>query len=169
MKIVTLQPHQWQQYRYLRLKALKEEPQAYASTYEENIKYPDDFWQKRLEKALKDQSQWLFFAVQEDNLVGMAGGFIKDEKDTAHIIAVYVLPEARRQGISRMLINTLITTIKRNKSIKKLRVGVNPEQIAALNLYGSFGFTIVKKEKIILGDSKEHESYEMEMFLDKAF
>ncbi len=167
LEIITLQPSDWKDYKELRLRALKEEPQAFASTYDENIKLPDEFWQMRLEEALAGESQWLLFARQQDNLVGMAGAFVKDEKDTVHIIAVFVDKKYRGQGISKKLMNNLISAIKQNNEIRRLLVGVNPEQVAALNLYQNIGFKLIKKGKIILGDGKEHENYEMEMLVER--
>lgn len=43
IQVVTLQPSKWQEYKNLRLLALKEEPQAFGSTYEENAKRPDEY------------------------------------------------------------------------------------------------------------------------------
>lgn len=158
VEITTLQPDDWRQYRDLRLRALKDEPQAYASTYEENAKRPNEFWIERLQDALKEESQWLLFAKQNKDLVGMVGAFARDDqKDTAHIIAVYVVEEARGQGISRKLMDSFIEKIQNNKSIKRLITAVNVEQEAAHNLYRSLGFAEFKKEKMILGDGKEHE------------
>ena len=168
IEIVVLQPSQWQEYRDLRLKALKEEPQAYVAKYEENVILPDDFWIKRLEEASAEQTQWLLFAKQGNNLVGIVGGFIKEEKNTVLIISLYVTKEMRGQGVAKKLMSQLITKIKLNKLINKLEVGVNPEQTGALHLYRSLGFKIVKQGKEILGDGKEHESYDMELLLNEA-
>lgn len=165
VEIITLEPAGWQQYRDLRLRALKEEPQAFAATYEENANKPDEYWMKRLEEANEGKTQWLVFAKQGDKLVGMVGVFVKDKIDTVDIIAVYVAKEARGQGIAKKLMNSIISKIHENKSVKRLLVGVNPEQIPAFNLYKGLGFTIVKKERMILGDGKEHDSYEMEKLL----
>jgi ribosomal protein S18 acetylase RimI-like enzyme len=166
IEIVTLQRTEWQQYRDLRLRALKEEPQAYASTYRENADKPDSYWTERLDEASSGQTQWLVFAKQGDNLVGMVGAFMKDHTDIVDIIAVYVAKEARGKGIAKKLMNAIMVKIKENKQVRKMRVGVNPEQVPALNLYKSLGFIITKKEKMILGDGKEHDSYDMEKVVD---
>ncbi len=161
IEIVTLQPDQWQEYKKLRLEALKGEPQAYGSSYKDNLKLPDETWKQLLEDSLKGESQWYLFAKHRNNLVGMVGAFVK-ENNIAQVIAVYVTKEMRGQGIAKQLMDDLISKIAQNKSIKKLSVGVNPIQSAALNLYQSLGFTIVKKEKTVLGDGKEYEVYELE-------
>jgi GNAT superfamily N-acetyltransferase len=112
IKIVTLKPEEWQEYRDLRLRALKEDPQAYGSTYEENAKHPDEYWRKRLEDTLNTNTQWLVFAKLDDVLVGMVGAFAEKEPDNAHVIAVYVTPEARGKGISKLLMQELLAKIK---------------------------------------------------------
>ena len=93
IEIVTLSPDDWQEYKDLRLRALKEEPQAFSATYEENSKHPSKYWQKKLEITAKGDSQWLLFAKIDGVLCGMMGAFIKKEPDNACIIAVYVAPE----------------------------------------------------------------------------
>jgi ribosomal protein S18 acetylase RimI-like enzyme len=47
--------------------------------------------------------------------------------------------------------------------IKKITVEVNPEQEAALNLYKNSGFQIISQFKMVLGDGKEHDVYQLQM------
>lgn len=165
VEIVKLQPQQWESYKDLRLRALKEEPQAFSSTYEDSVKYPDSFWQERLKQAYVGNSQWLLFAKQADNLVGMAGAYVADEEDAAEVVGVYVAREVRGQGISKKLVVDLINKIKQDKSIKKLLIGVNPEQVAAMGLYQGLGFKIIGEDKMIMGNGKQYDNYEMVLIL----
>lgn len=167
IEIVTLQPTGWKIYKDLRLRALKEEAQAFASTYEDNAKYPDEHWMKRLEKAAEEKTQWLVFAKLNGHLVGMVGAFAEKEPDNAYVVAVYVVPEARGKGISKLLLQHLLSRIKTNKQIKKVTLNVNPEQLAAFNLYKHLGFKLIKQYKMIMGDSKEHEVYQLQMNVDE--
>ena len=163
VQIITLEPKDWQQYKNLRLRALKEEPHAYGSTYEENAERPDEFWKQRLEDASKEKTQWLVFAELKGEVIGMVGAFVEKEIDNAHVIAVYVAPEARGKGISKLLMNNLLSQIKKNKLVKKITVDVNPEQLPAFNLYKNSGFEIIKKYKMVLGDGIEHEVYQLQI------
>jgi ribosomal protein S18 acetylase RimI-like enzyme len=165
IEIITLSHEGWKQYRDLRLRALKEEPQAYSSTYEENVKHPDEFWMERL-KDSEDGKQWLLFAKRGEELVGMAGGIFLDEKDTVYVIAMYVAKEERGQGISKKLMEGLIEKVKENKLIRKLSLRVSTNQPEAQNLYKSFGFKEFKQEKIVLGDGEERIICYMEKILD---
>ncbi len=154
VEIITLKPSQWKQYKDLRLEALKEEPQAFSSTYDENVIHPDKFWMDRLQDS-QNGKQWLLFAKKGEELVGMVGGIMGDEKDTVLVIAMYVCKEQRGQGISKRLMDSLASEIQKNKTIKKLSLRVSTGQPVALNLYKSLGFEEFKKEKIVLGDGEQ--------------
>lgn len=167
-EIISLSPEDWQQYRDLRLRALKEEPQAYGSTYEDNAKRPDEFWRERIEDTLNKNTQWLVFARSGGTLVGMAGAFAEKEPDNAQVVAVYVVPEARGKGISKLLMQELLTRIKTNEKVKKITVDVNPQQVAAFNLYKNSGFQIIKQYRLILGDGKEHDVYQLQMAVNAS-
>jgi ribosomal protein S18 acetylase RimI-like enzyme len=164
VQIIQLQPHEWELYKNLRLQALKEEPQAFSSTYEGNLKEPDEMWKGMLELAVEGKVEWLSFAKQNDELVGMVGAYSTDQK-FAKVIAVYVAKDSRGKGVARKLMEDLITNISKNKSIKKLYLEVNADQIPALNLYKNCGFIITEKAEKDLGDGKLHEVYEMEKLL----
>lgn len=160
-EIVTLPPSQWKEYRDLRLRALTEEPQAFASNYTENALKPDIFWQERLDPVLEHETPWLLFAKKGDKLVGMVGAYTKEEKDTVEIIAVYVVPEERGKGVAKKLMETIIKRIKNNSEIHKILLGLNAQQTSALNLYKKLGFLVVSEEEIIFGDGKKHPYFEM--------
>ncbi len=165
-EIVTLKPNEWQLYKDLRLKALKEEPKAFSSTFEDNSKHPDEFWTRRLEDASKNNTQWLLFAKAHDEIIGMVGAFLEKEIDNAHVIAVYVVPEARGRGISKLLMTELLKKIRTNRLIKKITVEVNLEQEAALNLYKTSGFEVIKQYRMTLGDGKEHDVCQLQMLVN---
>jgi len=166
VEIITLEPQDWKQYRDLRLRALQEEPHAYGSTYADNVKNSDESWMERLKDASLEKAQWLVFAKHNDTVVGMAGAFAQKEIDTAQVIAVYVVPEERGKGISKLLMSDILTRIKKNKFVRKILVDVNPEQEAAYNLYKNYGFEVTKKYNMILGDGKEHDVIQLQMRIE---
>jgi len=165
INIITLQPLEWEKYRAIRLCALKEEPQAFASTYEENLHKPSEMWAERLTQALEGKNQWLYFAEQNGNLVGMAGAFMRENESIPEVIAVYVTREARGQGVAKKLMMTLISAIKENSLIHILHLEVNTKQTAAIELYKKCGFIIIKTKANTLGDGIVHEDYLMELAL----
>jgi RimJ/RimL family protein N-acetyltransferase len=139
----------WQDYRDLRLEALKNEPQAFSSSYEEEQLIAETVWRTRIENAL--------FAIENGKLVSMAGFIRYNHIKTNHvceIFGVYVRPEYRGKGIGKQLISTVIKEIKNIKGIKKIRIGVNPTQKAAEHIYLKLGFEpvgLLKKDMQVNG------------------
>lgn len=69
------QPNDWQIYKDLRLRALKDSPDAFGTTYHDACKYPESLWQARLENVSEKFDHPVRGDV--DNLpIGMAWGRI---------------------------------------------------------------------------------------------
>ncbi len=165
VKIISLRPEQWEEYKNLRLRSLKEEPYAYISTYENSSNEADEKWRIRLEEAQKGDRQWLTFARQGEELVGMVGAFRVLGEPTVEIISAFVAKEARGHGVGKKLMEHLLDSIRKNKEIEKLHLEVNSTLPAAVNLYKSSGFVITGNVKRVLGDGEEYEDYIMERSL----
>ena len=106
--IITLSVSEWRVYREARLRALSEDPQAYAKTYAESAALPDEMWQARLQ-SVADGSDWLFFACFDGEIVGMMGAYRpKDVRGTAVIWGVHVDRAQRGQGIGGKLMARLL-------------------------------------------------------------
>lgn len=152
-------------YRALRLEALQKEPQAFGSSYEDQRNAPEADWQTWLDNYKKGRRNWMIFAAINKKLIGMLGAFQTDEDveaKTAQVIAVYVTKEERGKGASKLLLKRLLDKLTNDGQIKKLKLAVNTNQTAAVELYKSFGFEVVGKENMTLGDRKAHEEYLME-------
>ncbi|HEU4850138.1 MAG TPA: GNAT family N-acetyltransferase, partial [Terrimesophilobacter sp.] len=93
----------WRASRALRLRALAEAPDAFCSTLEREQAFDDQVWRDRLERA------FTFFAVEGETLVGTATG-IPDphEEGGREVVAMWVAPESRRQGVATALIRRLV-------------------------------------------------------------
>jgi ribosomal protein S18 acetylase RimI-like enzyme len=155
----------WEAYRALRLEALREEPQAFGSSYEENLQLPDTFWQGRLAQAVEGRTSWMLFARQHDHLVGMVGAYQTEammSQNIAFVVAVYVTAAARGQGISRHLMLELLDLLKQTTSIRRVRLTVNVAQTEAVRLYERLGFATLCSENGRLGDGKYYDEYIME-------
>ncbi len=145
ISIIKLTPNDWQQYKDIRLECLKEEPQAFNSTFEECMKYPDIYWKQKLENPQDIYA----FAKSEDSIVGLMNITIgeKDEPtDVATLHGAFVKKDFRGVGIGRLLLDFLLDEIKNNKEIKVVKLWVKESQTAAINLYKSVGFEL--KEKV---------------------
>jgi ribosomal protein S18 acetylase RimI-like enzyme len=122
----------WQVCRDIRLRALREEPQAYESTLEDEQHLSDRQWRDRLSRAST------FLAVDHENVVGMAVALPQDDGDTM-IVAMYVAPDARGRGIAARLIDEIgQTAVSRGSS--RLVLDVADGNAAAERSYRRYGF-----------------------------
>ena len=161
VKIASLPPSQWAEYRALRLEALQNEPQAFCSSYAEMYAKPEAYWRSRLEEA-GDGKNWLLFARDEKgDLQGMVGAAI-ESPGTAALISLYVTKKARGQGIGKDLMAALLDELSRAGTVSMISLQVNSIQAAAVSLYKNNGFKITKKLRYFSGDGKEHDDYIME-------
>lgn len=155
-------------YRELRLEALRKEPQAFGSAHKDHVNLPIDEWKKWLNNYVEGKDNWMVFASINGKLVGMIGAFQNNEgfkNKTVQIIAMYVSKDSRGKGISKLLMQALLNKLQKLVNVRKVFLDVNTDQNAAINLYKSFGFSIIGTDNPVLGDGKVHEVYLMEKVL----
>jgi RimJ/RimL family protein N-acetyltransferase len=159
--ISRLGEDRWQDYRDLRLEALKKEPQAFSSSWEEEQLLPEAVWRQRIKNAL--------FAMEDNKPVGTVAIFCNNRPKTKHvceIFGVYLRKEYRGRGISKLMLNAALVEIKTFKGITKIKIGVIPTQKAAKHLYLKYGFKPIghlKKEVCV--DGKFYDELLMEQHL----
>ncbi len=162
VRIIKLPPEQWPRYREIRLESLREEPQAFGSTYADMEERPDAFWQGRLSDAMLGEKSWLLFAQDGERLVGMIGAFCNETQETAIIVSVYVSKAERGKGIGKVLMEGILSEIGKKEGICKAALGVNREQTAAVELYRRFGFVVTGEREETQEDGKKRRGYIME-------
>jgi ribosomal protein S18 acetylase RimI-like enzyme len=166
IQIGRLPPEKWQAYKALRLRALHDAPQAFSESFEKAQAYPDERWQQRATEGYAGKVSLMVFASEGEQLVGMMGAFFpQHDPSVALIVGVYVVPEARGKGISKKLMAALLHELKANPRISKAALSVNKGQLAAINLYASFGFQVVGEEHVQLGDGNYYDAHLMERLL----
>lgn len=144
--IINLPPERWREAKQLRLDALLAEPSAFASSYEDEVAFPDDVWIARLTSAFERDGNLTFFAEVDGALVGMAGaGWSAKAKlrHVAEVYGVYVAPERRGHGIATRLMRRLLNGLRSLGQIEKVSLQVTCEAQAAVGLYERLGFEIV--------------------------
>ena len=84
----------------------------------------------------------------------------------AEIFGVYVRSDYRGRGIGTMLLEYALSTIRTNARVIKVKLAVNPEQRAAVRLYGKMGFLEVGRfRKEIRVDDRYYDMVAMEKHL----
>jgi len=137
IEIRQLQADNYLSWKEIRLEALKNHPECFGLSYEEEIIKTEEEWQKQL------KNNYIFGAFIEEKLVGTAAYFIYKPikiKHKGYIWAVYVKPEYRGQNITSLLFKSLIEHAQTN--ISKLLLTVNTENLAAIKIYQNLDFKI---------------------------
>jgi len=120
--------------RTLRLRALQEAPDAFASTYEETARRPPESWRT----ALADLAT--FFAVIDGEDVGMVRGApSSDCADDAFLLSMWVAPEARGTGMGESLV-TAVVDWARDAGFSRVVLEVGDHNAQAIALYERMGF-----------------------------
>lgn len=161
IEIIQLPPEQWQRYREIRLETLREEPQAFGSTYADMTQRPPEYWQGRLTDSQRGEKSRLLFAQIGERLVGMIGVFYP-EPDVAEIVSVYASKAVRGRGSGKMLMEGILAEIGQREGIRKVVLGVNKQQAAAVGLYRRFGFEVVEEREEVREDGEIRRGYWME-------
>ena len=127
--------------RTVRLRALEDSPQAFASTFaEESALLPAD-WVRRATRDAAGSGSALFIALDGDDPVGMAGGFEpKDRGDERHLWGMWVAPEARRGGVGQALAGAVIDWASR-AGATGVTLWLAEGNAPAAALYEQLGFT----------------------------
>lgn len=158
--IIQLSPDNWQQYRELRLEALKSDQEAFGLLYEEAVDFPKEKWIEPLIEAEETKDKWIYFARLNNKLVGMTSGKVIDQ-DTVKLGEVFVVKEARGKGVGKKLLSTLINEVKRCSHLKRVKAKVFISQKPAIQLYESVGFKIEKQITEDWPDGRTNETFVM--------
>ncbi len=133
-----------EQYRALRLQALREHPEAFGADYAQNEARPMDYWRALMQRGQGNDQQITFVAEQGDKLCGMMVIVRGDSPKTAHsanIYSVFVDPSVRGQGVATRLIEACLAWAKR-QSLRLIKLSVVANNASALKLYLRHGFVI---------------------------
>ena len=122
-------------YKDIRLDGLRRNPEAFASTFEDERDMPLDWFKDRIA-----QSQ-IFGAVLAEGLIGVVG--LRSHADAkqrhkAMIWGMYVRREARQYGIGERLIGAAVAYASGH--VEQIQLAVVTENEAARRLYAKAGF-----------------------------
>ena len=122
-------------FREIRLEALRDNPKAFGSTFEAENAQPLTWFSDRLGRSN------LFGAFQGSELVGIAGLVIGEGRKEAHkgqLVGMYVRPGARKSGVGRRLVETIIEFAR--ERVELILLAVVSDNQPARRLYAGLGF-----------------------------
>jgi GNAT superfamily N-acetyltransferase len=124
----------WQALRDIRLQALRDAPDAFASTYAREAAFGEAEWRQR---AARDGSFIAF--LPEAGPAGLAGGY-QAVPGTIELVAMFVRPQARGRGVGEALIDAVIGWA-RGRDAAAVHLWVTETNSNARRLYECCGFT----------------------------
>jgi len=153
-------------YRALRLRGLKEHPDAFTSGYDEEAAKPLAVTEARL--ALEaDGRMWGAFV--DGALVGAIGLLREPRVKIRHkgdVFGMYVAQEHAGRGVGTALLSHLIDEARREPGLEQLELTVTETNVAARTLYQKAGFRSfgIEPRAIRVGDTYFEKSH-MILFL----
>lgn len=137
MKIRKLTPVDVHEYARLRLEALQTNPESFGSDYARENGFSTADFLRRIEQG---DYRFVLGAFDDGELVSTVG--IYRVEDFINIWGVYTTPSHRGQKISKGLMSELIEGLIGDDDLRKVRLGVTAESLAAQALYKRMGFEV---------------------------
>ena len=132
--IEMLEKGEGRRLRAIRLRALTEAPDAFATTAAEARGWDMESWESQIEKL-----ETFIWRKGEVDLGMVRGAAHESDAEAGYLISMWVAPEARLRGIGGALVDEVIEWARR-RGFRRLFLTVGEANLAARALYVSRGF-----------------------------
>lgn len=147
MIVRVLQESDAKSYQEVRLSGLRNDPDAFGSTFEREKEFSLETVISRISPT---QDKFVLGAFVEGELVGIVAFVREVGMKIAHkgnIFGMYVAPEMRGTGVGRELLLELIKKAKDMEDLEQINLTVISGNSNAKKLYASLGFEIYGTER----------------------
>jgi RimJ/RimL family protein N-acetyltransferase len=129
-------------YKEIRLRALKEAPYAFLTTYNSAMQRSDDMWRQQVFEAATGANQAIFIVFSEENIpIGLAALYRSStERKSGEMAQVWIAPEYRKREIGTELLGQVIHWGKENE-ITELEARIMEGNEQAIAFYKKNNFT----------------------------
>jgi ribosomal protein S18 acetylase RimI-like enzyme len=136
-------------YRSIRLRALRDEPEAFGTSYDEAKARPFSYYSERL-RGNSEGDSFTLGAYSNGELVGLVSwhrGQASKERHKGYITAMDVVPECRGQGTGRALLEGVSRRAEALPGVEQILLTVVSGNLPARRLYESLGFSTYGTER----------------------
>ncbi|WP_392467383.1 GNAT family N-acetyltransferase [Arsenicicoccus cauae] len=169
LTVRVLTDDDWELYRTIRLAALKESPDAFAATYDEERDFSDDLWHERMARATR------LVAEGADGPLAVASVRAQAPRDgtddaMAELFGIWVRPEHRGQHVAVELVRAA-SGIARSMDCRHLSYWVGTDNGPAVAFASSYGFRVTDTRRPMVArghQPTEEDDAEMMMILPLA-
>ena len=144
LRIRPILPADVAEYYPLRLRALREHPEAFSSAYEDQAGLTLEVFADRFMEA-PSPNRFMLGARLDGILVGNLALFRPIGVKTSHqaeLARMYVAPEARRQGVGWQLLQAVLQKARQLPGLEQVSLGVTASNTDAIGLYCRAGFVM---------------------------
>ncbi|MDP4086337.1 MAG: GNAT family N-acetyltransferase [Bacillota bacterium] len=137
--IRLLNPKDAGSFRKIRLEALKNHPEAFSTSFEEEQEFSLESFEERLNRNYS----YTFGAFEGEKSIGIVTMYVEQRaklKHRANIVGMYISQEKRREGFGRSLMLEAIKKAKEIERVEQIHLTVTSSNEAAKKLYLSLGF-----------------------------
>ena len=169
--IRKLQPHESAIYREVRLSCLKNAPEYFGSTYEEEILNPKFMFETYIE--IESPDHVMFGAFDEERLIGITGFNRMARQRASHrgeLVQVYVDPNYRGQNTGEKLLRRALEYAFALEGLEQVQLSVIARNKTAITLYEKLGFKTfgVQPKYFKVGDAYMDQQF-MQLFRSDYF
>ena len=161
MRIRALEPSDLELFYALRLRGLRESPEAFGSTFAEESVMPAE--ERRRHFHCTDENFVIGAFGEDGRLIGVAGFYRATHVKLRHkgfVWGMYVPPESRGGGVGRALLTAVIARAKSLPGLEQIGLDVVTVNEAARGLYLSQGFQVYALEREAM--KQDGEYYDLE-------
>lgn len=172
IRIAPITAETFPAWRTLRLRALKDHPDAFGASWESYAGRSEAETLEHFTSRQDSRNQvWGAFSTDGD-LLGTVGLFCDSGAKMAHrahIWGMYVAPEARGMRIGERLIADAIAFARTIDGILQIHLAVTSHNTSARRLYERMGFTTYGREpRVLIVDGVAYDEDLMVLMLDRA-
>jgi ribosomal protein S18 acetylase RimI-like enzyme len=133
LNVRALEGDDWQVFRQIRLAALQDAPEAFASSYGEERDLDEEFWRLRLGRSSR------LLAELDDEPVGIVSVGRAREDDVAELFGMWVVPSQRGRGVAWQLTEAAAEHA-RGQGRRAVKLWVSTDNGRAVAFFSSYGF-----------------------------
>ncbi len=126
-------------FKEVRLKALKESPDAFGSTYESALQRDERSWQDQLWSTTTGDDRNTQFAFEGDQCIGIAALYREPSAPSGDIIMMWVDPRYRGSSAASSLVRVLLSWAK-DSGFVAVSLEVTDSNARAIKFYENEGF-----------------------------
>lgn len=129
----------------VRLEALQESPQAFASNYSEVKDEPADYWLDIVQCKGRYKNSKSFIGEEEGNPIAMAACY-PESSEEFRLIAMWVNPDVRFAGVGSAILS-IVECWASSQGAKELIAAVYSDNSTAIDFYRNQGFIEIEEER----------------------